>query len=121
MSPPEPHFPARFAPGGFEEDRAASTDAGRAAAKAARTNYERAGIPRSHLRPCDIEGRDGTRLPDCYKVRVPHPNGRWGMVFKAQVIAGRPRMDFVAFGVRHHPAESHALSVYEVASRRLNG
>jgi hypothetical protein len=25
-----------------------------------------------------------------------------------------------AFGVRHHPRDSNALTVYEVASRRLN-
>lgn len=28
---------------------------------------------------------------------------------------------FLAFGVRHHPRNSNALTVYEIADRRLHG
>jgi len=28
---------------------------------------------------------------------------------------------YLAFGVRHHPKESHAETVYQIAHRRLNG
>jgi hypothetical protein len=28
-------------------------------------------------------------------------------------------MDFIAFGVRHHPKDAHALDVYDVAATRL--
>lgn len=31
----------------------------------------------------------------------------------------RPRMDFLAFGVRHHPKRSHALTVYDIADERV--
>ena len=116
----EPRFPARFAPAGFEEDVAGSNDAGATVAQAARREYERDGIPRSHLKPCDAEGRDGTNLAECVKSYLPQPDGKWGMVFKAQIVDGLPRMDFLAFGMRHHPRESHARTVYEIAHRRLN-
>lgn len=42
------------------------------------------------------------------------------MVFKAVLIDGQVQMNFVAFGVRHHPKGSHALTVYEVAHTRLD-
>jgi hypothetical protein len=32
------------------------------------------------LRRCDSEGRDGTKLPACFKVYLPAPSGRFGMV-----------------------------------------
>lgn len=120
MPTSEPRFPARFTPDGFGEDIARSTNAGAAAAEAARREYRQTGIPRSPLKPCDPEGRDGTRLPQCLKTYVPHPDGKWGMVFRAQLIDGRPRMDFLAFGARHQPRDSNALTVYHIADRRLH-
>lgn len=119
MPTSEPHFPARFDADIFDEDTAHSTRAGRTAAEAARRDYERDGVPRLRLKPCEAEGRDGTNLLDCAKVYVPHPDGRWGIVFKVIVNDGRPRLDFVAFGVRHHPRESNALDVYDIAHLRL--
>jgi hypothetical protein len=121
MSTSEPRFPARFAPDPWDEDLARSTPAGRTAAEAARRDYEPNGIPRSHLRPCDEEGRDGTNLPQCFKVYVPHPDGRFGMVFTIDRKADKPTLVFLAFGVRHHPKGSHALTVYQLAHRRLHG
>jgi hypothetical protein len=29
---------------------------------------------------CEAEGRDGTRLPACFKVYLPEPDGKFGMV-----------------------------------------
>lgn len=68
--------------------------------------------------PCEAEGRKNN-LPDCAKAYVPNPNGKWGFVFQAAIADGRPRMDFIAFGVRHHPKGAHALDVYDIAATRL--
>ena len=116
----DPRFPARFDDATFSEDLAVSTPPGVAAANTARADYERNGVPVSNLKPCEYEGRDATNLPDCAKVYVPYPDGKWGMVFKVIVNDGRPRLESVAFGVRHHPKGSHALTVYEIAHNRLH-
>jgi hypothetical protein len=116
-----PRFPARFDPDAFDEDLARSTPAGRTAAEIARRTYESDGIPISHLRPCGLEGGDGTILPDCTKVYLPRPDGRFGVIFTIDRKADKPTLVFLAFGVRHHPKGSHALTVYELAHRRLHG
>jgi hypothetical protein len=116
----EPHFPARFDPDAFREDMARATPAGRDAAEASKRRYEASGVPRSELGPCDPEHRDGTKLPQCLKVYLPPPAGRFGMVFKFVIADDGPRLDYLAFGVRHPPADSHALTVYGVADRRLH-
>lgn len=41
------------------------------------------------------------------------------MILKLVELDGRVWLDFLAFGVRHHPKGSHSLTVYEVAHRRL--
>lgn len=120
MSTSEPRFPAGFDRDLFDEDLARSTPAGATAAEAARRNYKRSGIPLSRLRPVDERGHDGTVLPDCVKVYVPHPDGRFGMVFQAVGHPTGPRLRYIAFGVRHHPRDSNAPTVYERAHRRLH-
>jgi hypothetical protein len=50
---------------------------------------------------------------------LPPPAGRFGMVFQVEIVAGLGQLRYIAFGVRHHPRESNAESVYEVAHRRL--
>jgi hypothetical protein len=120
MSTPEPRFPARFDAHSWDEDLARTTPAGRQAAEAARRDYEADGIPASHLKPCDEEGRDGNNLPQCVKAYLPQPNGRFGIVFEAVRIDRRLRLEYIAFGVRHHPKDSHAATVYELAHQRLN-
>lgn len=120
MSPSEPRLPARFDPDPWDEDLARSTTTGRQAAQAARRDYEPNGIPRSHLKPCEAEGSDGTSLPDCAKIYLPQPNGKFGMVFTIDRKADKPTLLFLAFGVRHHPKRSHAPTVYEIAHQRLN-
>lgn len=120
MSTSEPRFPARFEPDPWDEDLARSTSAGHQAAGAARHDYQPNGIPISHLKACEAEGRDGTNLPDCAKVYLPQPDGKFGAIFKAVRIDGRLRLDFLAFGMRHHPPNSHAPTVYDIAHRRLS-
>ncbi len=121
MPTSEPRWPARFDADLLDEHLARSTPAGRTAGETARREYERDGIPQSHLKACEPEGRDGTRLPDSVKVYLPHPNGSWGMVFKIVVPAHeRPRLRYLAFGARHHPKGANALTVYQLADRALN-
>lgn len=97
-----------------------TTPSGRAAAEHARRRYERRGISLSELRPCQSEGRDGTRLPDCVKVYLPPPNGKFGMVLSIDRAATKPILVYLAFGVRHHPYSSKAATVYRLAHRRLH-
>ena len=119
MSTSAPRFPAGFDRDLFDEDLARSTPPGVTAAESARRDYERDGIPVSLLRRVDEHGRDGTFLPDCVKVYVPYPEGRFGMVFHAVAHQTGPRLRYLAFGVRHHPKGSNAPTVYEYAHRRL--
>jgi hypothetical protein len=116
----DPRFPADFDPEAWEEDLARSTDAGRAAGQAVRRDCEQEGVPQSSLRPCDDEGHDGTVLPQCVKLYVPQPSGRFGIVFKVAQAVGRLRLVFLAFGVRHQPRNSNAPTVYQLAHRRLH-
>ncbi len=111
-------FPAQFDPDTWKKDLERSTPAGRVAAESAKRDYERSGVPREHLHPCDPEGRDGNHLVHCLKVYVPHPDGKWGIVFKVIEVDDRLRLEFLAFGVRHHPKGSHALNIYDLAGER---
>ena len=114
-------FPALFDPEAWEEDLARTTPSGRAAAEAARDSYGQGGIPFTHLRRIEEQGRDGTVLPDCAKVYLPLPAGRFGMVFRAIKIEGRPHLAYLAFGVRHQPKDSRRPTVYHLAHQRMHG
>jgi hypothetical protein len=116
----DPRIPARFDPDPWDEDLARSTPAGQTAGLVARRDYELRGVPVSHLKACEAEGSDGTRLPDCLKAYIPQPDGKFGMVFTIDRATDKPALLFLAFGIRHHPRESRALTVYEIADRRLN-
>jgi hypothetical protein len=105
----------------FNKDLKRTTTTGAEIARIARQQYEQEGAPADHLRHCDAEGQDGTALPQCLKIYLPEPAGRFGMVFKAVEVERRLRLDFVAFGVRHHPRGSNAPTVYQLAHRRLHG
>jgi hypothetical protein len=111
---------ASFDEDAWAEDLARTTDAGRTAAIAARRRYERSGVPLSELRPCERDARDGTDLPGCTKVYLPEPDGRFGLVFRFYLISGTLGLAHLAFGVRHHPPESHAPTVYQLAHDRLH-
>jgi hypothetical protein len=94
---------------------------GREAAEAARAGYDRAGVPRGELRPCEDGARDATDLGRCFKVYLPPPVGRFGMVFLPEVVEKKIVLRYLAFGVRHHPKGSHAETVYQIAHGRLHG
>ncbi len=116
---------ARFAVGVddvlFERDFARTTAAGRSTVTPLVDRIKSTGVPKSWLKGCQAEGRDGTRLAECVKIYLPRPAGGFGMVFKVVDVEGRLRLEFLAFGVRHHPKGSHAPTVYEIADKRLNG
>jgi hypothetical protein len=42
-------------------------------------------------------------------------------LFRFAVAKDAPGLEYIAFGVRHHPAGSKAPTVYEIAHRRLHG
>jgi hypothetical protein len=113
---------AHFDPDAWEEDLARTTSAGRQAAETARRAYQRAGIPIEQLRRVAAHGDDHTRLPDCAKIYLPSPNGRFGMIFMLKFEPdGRPVLAFLAFGVRHHPRDSRRPTVYQLAHLRMHG
>lgn len=113
--------PVAFSESAFNEDLKRTTEAGVEIAQSGRRRYEQEGAPRNLLRHCEAEGQDGTALPQCLKIYLPEPAGRFGMVFKAVGVESRLRLDFLAFGVRHHPRGSNAPTVYQFAHRRLHG
>ena len=116
----EHRLPARFDPDSWNEDMRRTTEVGRAVAEHAKRSYARRGIHLTELRPCQPEGRDGADLPNCAKIYLPPPNGRFGMVLSIDRAAGRPVLVYVAFGARHHPRGSNAATVYQLAHRRLH-
>jgi hypothetical protein len=117
-----PVFPVAFDELAIAEDLARLGEGGaEALAELGREIDRVGGLPRERLMACEGEGRDGTRLAGCIKTYVPWPAGRFGAVMVAVRHPERPvGLRVIAFGVRHQPPESHALSVYEIAHRRLN-
>jgi hypothetical protein len=111
---------ALFDDAAFAEDLNRASEAGREAALAARKDYEEGGVPIEFLLACDEEGPDGTALANCVKIRLPQPDGKFGMVFRIERRAGKSLLAYAAFGIRHHPRESNAATVYEIAHRRLH-
>jgi hypothetical protein len=112
--------PVVFDDTSFQEDVQRLGRAGAEIARATRRDYERDGLPSVALRRCEEEAADGTSLPHCLKVYLPPPAGDYGMVFQLEIVAGRGRLRYLAFGVRHHPRESNAPTVYEIAHQRLH-
>lgn len=122
MSEDERRAKAQFDADAWEEDLARTTPAGRQAGEAAHKNYERHGVPIAQLRRVAEHGHDRTVLPDCMKVYVPAPDGRFGMVFMLKFQPdGRPVLMFLAFGMRHHPQGSQRPTLYQLAHQRLHG
>jgi len=117
-----PVFPVAFDELAIAEDLARLGEAGSEALTEFGRELERSGgLPKERLMVCSDEGRDGTRLGGCVKTYVPWPTGRFGAVL---VAVNHPErlvgLRVIAFGLRHHPREAHALSVYEIAHGRLN-
>lgn len=120
---PEPVFPVGFDEDALAEDLERLPGSAEVVLRAFRKEPRRqGGISRSRLKACQAEGRDGTKLGGCVKTYVPWPDGRFGAVFVAVKHPNRPMaLRVIAYGVRHHPRESNAATVYEVAHRRLAG
>ena len=78
----------------FDADVQRASDAGAAAARAARKRFESEGVPRDELRKCEAEGPEGSQLPACLKVYLPPPAGRFGMVFQLEIVDGRAHLPF---------------------------
>lgn len=118
---PEPVFPVGFDEDALAEDLERLPASAELALREFCKELERqGGIPKSRLRACQAEGRDGTKLGGCVKTYIPWPDGRFGAVFAPVTHPKRPMaLRAFAFGVRHHPQESNAETVYEVANRRL--
>ncbi|MGB7684954.1 MAG: hypothetical protein WBL45_04140 [Solirubrobacterales bacterium] len=112
--------PALFDAASFAEDLNRASDTGRDVALAARSDFEQNGVPVAPLLACEEEGPEGTSLAHCVKIRLPHPDGKFGMVFRIELHEGQSRLAFAAFGIRHHPPDSNAPTVYEIAHRRLH-
>jgi hypothetical protein len=122
-SPSEPVFPVGFDDDALTEDLERLPASAETAFREFRKELRReGGVPRSRLKACHDEGQDGTMLGGCVKTYVPWPDGRFGVVFVAVSHPNRPMaLRAFVFGVRHHPQESNAETVYEVAHRRLAG
>jgi hypothetical protein len=115
--------PVVFDDAAWAEDLARTPERGREVALAARDEFELHGAPLAHLRGCEAEGPDGTRLAECVKVYLPTASGAHGMVLKIERdrTNRRFRLACIAFGPRHPPRKSRTPHVYATAHRRLDG
>lgn len=68
---PEPRFAVSVDEHLLEEDLAHATAAGRAAIAPVIDQLESTRVPKSRLKRCQAEGRDGTRLAGCVKIYIP--------------------------------------------------
>jgi hypothetical protein len=118
----EPVFPVGFDDDALDEDLAHLPASAEEALRLFHQEVRRlGGIARSRLMACQAEGRDGTRLGGCVKTYIPWPDGRFGAVFVAVTHPNRPlALRVIAFGIRHHPRQSTARTVYEIAGHRLS-
>jgi hypothetical protein len=118
---PEPVFPVGFDEDALTEDLERLPASAENALREFRKELRReGGIAKSRLKACHDEGQDATMLGGCVKTYVPWPDGRFGAVLVAVTHPNRPMaLRVFAFGIRHHPPESNAETVYEVAHRRL--
>ena len=88
---PEPVFPVGFDDDALAEDLERLPASAEIALREFRHDLRRhGGIPKSRLKACQAEGRDGTRLGGCVKTYIPWPDGRFGAVFVAVKHPSRP-------------------------------
>lgn len=87
----------------------------------ARERLAREGADPSELLRCQAEHREGTELPNCVKVYLPPPGGRWGMVFELvrERSSGKLVLSYLAFAERH-PDSRGQPDVYRRAHERLH-
>jgi hypothetical protein len=114
-------FGVRFDELAFTDDVGHATPAGREVAHAARRRLEADGADLVEFKRCDPDARDGTSLPNCVKIYLPGPDGRWRMVFEVlrDTATGRLMLSYLAFGVAH-PEHPWQPSAYQVAHQRLH-
>jgi hypothetical protein len=119
--PPRPgaRFEVRFDDLSFQEDLGRSTKRGREVAIEARERLAREGADPSALLRCHEEHREGTELPNCVKVYLPPPDGRWGMVFELVRDRSKLVLAYLAFAERH-PDSRRTPDVYRRANERLH-
>jgi hypothetical protein len=108
-----------FDEGAFAEDTMRSGRAGAKVLREMRGLFEREGVEIKTLRRCDPEHRDNTKLPGCFKVYLPPPSGKFGMVLRFIRDSEGLALRYLAFGIRHHPHASNAPTVYDIAHRRF--
>jgi len=41
------------------------------------------------------------------------------MVLQLEIVDDRAQLQYIAFGVRHHPSESNVETVYQIVHKRL--
>jgi len=115
------HARVLFNESAYAEDTMRCGRAGAKVLRETRTRFERDGAEIKALRRCDPEHRDGPKLPACFKTYLPPPNGKFGMVLRFVRDDEGFALRYLAFGVRHHPRDSNAPTVYDIAHRRLHG
>jgi hypothetical protein len=115
------HLHVRFNDAWWRRDLIASDPRGRAVARRARARFEREGVAAGKLNACLPDGPDGTQLPNCVKTYLGPPGSDlpYGIVFVGDLIDQRIVLRHLAFGERHPPRGVE--SVYQIASKRLNG
>jgi hypothetical protein len=118
---PRARFEVRFDDLCFKADLGRATRRGREVATETRERLEREGADPSELLQCQAEHREGTELPNCVKVYLPPPDGRWGMVFELvrERSSGKLVLAYLAFAERH-PDPRHEPDVYRRAHERLH-
>jgi hypothetical protein len=115
------HARVLFNEGAFAEDTMRSGRAGAKVLRETRNQLEREGVEIKTLRRCESESREGVKLPACVKLYLPPPSGKFGMVLRFVRDNEGLALRYLAFGVRHHPHDSNAPTVYDIAHRRLHG
>lgn|SRR5512146_308187 len=115
------HARVLFSEGAFAEDTMRSGRTGAKVLRETRGRFEGEGVEIKTLRRCDPEHRDSTKLPACFKVYLPPPNGKFGMVLRFVRDDEGLALRYLAFGIRHHPRDSNAPTVYDIAHRRFHG
>ena len=115
------HARVLFNEGAFAEDTMRSGRAGAKVLRETRSRFEREGVEIKATRRCEPESREGINLPACFKVYLPAPNGKFGMVLRFIRDDQGLALRYLAFGIRHHPRDSNAPTVYDIAHRRLHG
>lgn len=103
--------PALFDDAAFAEDMRRASDAGEEAALKARREFEAEGVALEALLACDEDGPDGTALRHCVKLRLPPPDGKFGMVFRIELRMAGPCWSLLPSGfVITHPRRKHRRS-----------